>query len=309
MINLNNFQINVWAALSLLFLPIYGTAIGLLFMGIFRRLSARIHQRYGPPLWQPYADVIKLFSKKSNFSHGWVYDLGVIMGLAGPALMLWFIPFNGLPNMAPYGDLIVILYTMVIGPLGMALAAAVGASPWGVLGVARALGMMFGYELPFMLAVLAVVAKAGTLRLTEIAAMQQSAGLWNPSNWFYALVPVAAVAGHIALQGVMGEKPFDQAIAPHEIGTGIMTEFGGKYLGMMFLFAALNLFAELALFSVLFLGGGPLWLVTLKALFLYVIASLVDITYGRFRPDQAFALLWKWPTVLALIGLMIVLFS
>ncbi|WP_449186787.1 respiratory chain complex I subunit 1 family protein [Zhurongbacter thermophilus] len=284
--------------------------IGLFLMGIYRKFTARVQYRVGPPIWQPYIDVIKLLSKKDAATKNWVFDLGVIMGLGGPLALLLFLPLDTIVglNFHTKGDLILILYLAVVGPLGFALAASVGASPWGAIGVGRALSMMLGYELPFILGLLAVVAKDGTLLLQKVSAAQS---MWNPTGWHYFQWPLilAAIGAHIALQGVMSEKPFDQAIAPHEIASGIMVEFGGKYLGMMLLMKAASLMAELGLFAVFFLGGTTAWDTIVKIFALFIIAISFDAVLGRFRPDQAFTVLWKWPTIIALLGLLLTVFA
>jgi len=281
-------------------------AIGLFLMGVYRKFSARVQYRVGPPIWQPYIDVIKLLSKKDPATKNWVFDLGVLMGLGGPLALLLFLPLGTIVGLDFHtkGDLILILYLAVVGPLGFALSASIGASPWGAIGVGRALSMMLGYELPFILGLLAVVAKDGSLVLADVAKAQS---MWNVAGWNYFQWPLilAAIGAHIALQGVMSEKPFDQAVAPHEIASGIMVEFGGKYLGMMFLMKAASLMAELGLFAVFFLGGTTAWDTIIKIFILFIIAISFDSVLGRFRPDQAFAVLWKWPTIIALLGLLL----
>ncbi len=285
--------------------------IGLFYMGVYRKFSARVQYRVGPPIWQPYIDVLKLLSKKDARTKNWIFDLGTIMGFGGPLVVLLFLPLGkafGI-HFSMNGDLILILYLMVIGPLGFALAASIGASPWGALGVGRALSMMLGYELPFLLGLLAVVAKVNSLKLDTIASAQ--GGAWNISGWFYFNWPLilAAIGAHIALQGVLGEKPFDQMVAPHEIASGIMVEFGGKYLGMMLLMKAAAMMAELGLFAVFFLGATGFWDTIIKTFVLFIIAISFDVVLGRFRPDQAFVTLWKWPALISLLGLMLVIFA
>ncbi|MCK4823032.1 NADH-quinone oxidoreductase subunit H, partial [bacterium] len=44
--------------------PILAFIIGIFFLGLSRKIMARIHWRYGPPLLQPVIDIIKLFSQK-----------------------------------------------------------------------------------------------------------------------------------------------------------------------------------------------------------------------------------------------------
>jgi len=285
-------------------------AIGLFLMGIYRKFSARVQYRVGPPIWQPYIDVIKLLSKKDAATKNWVFDLGAVMGFGGPLILLLFLPLDSIVglNFHTKGDLILILYLAVVGPLGFALAASVGASPWGAIGVGRALSMMLGYELPFILGILAVVAKDGTIMLHKVAAAQS---IWNPAGWHYFQWPLilAAIGAHIGLQGMLSEKPFEQSVAPHEIGSGIMVEFGGRYLGMMLLMKAASLMAELGLFAIFFLGATTPLDTIIKIFILYIIAISFDAVLGRFRPDQAFVVLWKWPTIIALLGLLLTVFA
>ncbi|MCD6579255.1 NADH-quinone oxidoreductase subunit H, partial [bacterium] len=47
--------------------------IGLFFMGLFRKITARSQWRYGPPLLQPFIDIIRMFSQ-DGFSHGFIFD-------------------------------------------------------------------------------------------------------------------------------------------------------------------------------------------------------------------------------------------
>jgi NADH-quinone oxidoreductase subunit H len=56
--------------------------MGLIYMGIGRKVVARVHLRYGPPFYQSILDVLKLFSREST-THNFVMDLGMVMSLAG----------------------------------------------------------------------------------------------------------------------------------------------------------------------------------------------------------------------------------
>ena len=44
----------------ILALPVVGFLVAVLFMGLSRKITARVHRRYGPPLYQPIIDVVKL---------------------------------------------------------------------------------------------------------------------------------------------------------------------------------------------------------------------------------------------------------
>ena len=62
----------VWTVLGIIGVYIYGVFL----MGLGRKISARVQLRYGPPVYQNYIDILKLLTKKTNISHGIMFDLG-----------------------------------------------------------------------------------------------------------------------------------------------------------------------------------------------------------------------------------------
>jgi NADH-quinone oxidoreductase subunit H len=115
---------------------------------------------------------------------------------------------------------------------------------------------------------------------------------------------------------MLGEKPFDQPVAPSEIASGPMVEFGGKYLGMLMIWHAMAIVIEVGIFVNLFLGGGVVfqgggvlalignifvWL--LLSLGMFLISVLINGVFGRFKMGQSLRFYWGFPTLLALIGL------
>ncbi len=286
-------------ATSILWIPILAIVTGLLYMGIARKIIARIQRRYGPPVYQNFLDTLKLLSKRTAISHGTIFDLGPILALAGGLLTLLFLPIGGYRLLSFQGDLLVVLYLVVIAPLGMALGAGDSANPNSAIGMARGLTLMLAYEVPFVLAILAVMVRYNTASLWDI--VQAQAGHWT--HWNLFALPLSALVADISLQGMMGKKPFDQPVAPHEIASGPMVEYGGKYLAMLQLYHAVAIFVETSLFTLLFLGGGSLWTFWLKTFVVFLVAVLIHAVAPRFRIGQAFTFYWKWPTLLGLLGL------
>ena len=45
---------------------------GGLLSGVDRRITARLQSRQGPPLLQPFYDVLKLFGKQSRVTNDWL---------------------------------------------------------------------------------------------------------------------------------------------------------------------------------------------------------------------------------------------
>lgn len=277
--------------------------LGLLYMGIGRKYIARIRRCYAGPFYQSYIDVIKLFSKKS-ISHNWIMDFGVMMGFAGIIATVIFLPigpFTVFPDMK--GNLIVIIYFMTIGYLGMAMGVAASGNPNATIGIARALALMVGYEIPFALAVILLVfVNRSSLLMDVIATQQGSISHWNAFRY-----PFAFVGSLIALQGMLGEQPFDAMIAPAEIASGPMVELSGKFLGFGFLQHGAQIFLETGIIAAMFLGGGTFLGFFTKQLFLYLITLSIAAVFPRYRFEDAIKFFWIIPTSLVLIQLLIFL--
>src|SRR5262245_30049101 len=97
-----------------------------LLLGVINKTKALFAGRVGPPLMQPYYDLIKLFQKGSVFSTTttWVFQAGPVVGLATGVLALLLVPFA--PASAPIsfpGDLIFLAYVLGLGRFFTASAA------------------------------------------------------------------------------------------------------------------------------------------------------------------------------------------
>ncbi len=93
--------------LALLLAPLLG--------GIVHRVKARFAGRIGPPLLQPYHDLVKLLRKGAVYSRttSWVFRLGPVMGLAAAAGCLTVLPIGGIPAPLAFpGDLLLLAYLM-----------------------------------------------------------------------------------------------------------------------------------------------------------------------------------------------------
>lgn len=280
--------------------PFVSFFLGVLLGGYGRKFTARIQRRIGPSWIQPLYDVIKLMSKKTNVSHGYMHDVAMMMLVGGTLLTMYFVPVPGFHYFSQFGDYIVIMYIMLVAPLGMALGVGQTANPNGSIGIARALEMLAGYEVTFVLTFIGMAMKNGTTSMYDLMLAQQAGGI---ATWGIVTDPLLGIAALFALQGMMNEKPFEVIVAPHEIATGPMTEMGGKYLGMMFIQHLINLVVELTIYMNLFLGGALNWFEYVAKLFvLFTLVMSVNAVYGRFRTDSALRFYWKLPLPMAALG-------
>lgn len=290
--------------LMVVLMPLISFIAGVFFVGLKRKIIARIQRRYGPPLIQPLYDIIKLLSKKENISHGVMFDLGPVILLGAAIMTVQFIPVPGANLLSGHGDLLALIYISVVGALGMALGAGEAANPNASIGIARALSLMFGYELPFAIVVATLILRYNTTNITGIISGQ------SYLHWGLFFLPLTAIAGFISIYGAMGEHPFDVVVAPQEIASGPMVEYGGKHLGFLMIDHMMHTYIELALFVDLFLGGASNWLFfVLKMLAVLLVMTVIESVMPRFRMDSAIKYFMRWPTALALIGLLIVFFG
>ena len=276
------------------------TIIGLLYMGAARKITAHIQNRYGPPIYQPILDVLKLFGKRDTASHGVMHSLGPVIAYTGIAATLLFLPLgNHTPLLHFNGDLFVVLYLLVVGPLGMALGAGESANSNASIGIARALSMMLGYEIIFFMATLPVFYHYGTASIYRVI---QAQGAFP--DWAAIMFPISFIAGLFALQGLMGEKPFELVVAPHEIASGPMVEYGGKYLGLLQLWHAVGIIVETGLFVDIFFGPQNILWFFAGTFLVFFATILVNAVMPRFRIEQAIRFYWGLPLLLAILGIL-----
>lgn len=280
---------------------VWQTALG----GITRKVVARLQKRIGPKWYQEFLDIFKLLSKRA-ITHGWIYDLGVIMALGGIIATAMFMPVtNNIVAFMDFDNFFIFVYLLAVGMLGMAMSASGSGNPLASIGVMRALTTMLAYEVPFMVVVMIIIKVTGTSSVSAIAEYQQMAG----NNWFMIALPLGFVVAFISLLGMLGKKPFETYIAPAEIASGPMVEYGGKQLGMLFIMHEITIFIEVSLFVHLFLGGAEnIAIFLVKYFIVYIIASLVSNVNGRLKIDQVVVFFYKWIVPLAAIQAFIAIY-
>ncbi len=290
--------------LEVVLMPLVAFVVGLLLVLMMRRTRARLERRIGPPFFQPLYDIIKLYGKEIQVSHGFIHDLGIIMVVGGYITVEMFLPVPGMTGLAEQGDLIALVYLMMVPSLGMALGVGQCANPNGSIGISRALTSMLGYDIPFVLVVVAAAAMYGTTSLPEIIAIQQQGGV---ATWGVAVMPVMALAGLITTHVMLSKEPFETYIAPAEIATGPMVEMGGKFMGGLFVVQTFQVYTAGVLYTTLFLGGGTSWFEFLPKVFAVLFLPFaITVLFPRYKAGEGLLWVWKWPTGIALLGLALI---
>jgi formate hydrogenlyase subunit 4 len=122
--------------------PILALLLSPLLPGVINRVKAFFAGRQGPPLLQPYYDLIKLLQKGAVYSGTttWVFRAGPVVNLAVLSLVLLILPLGRVPSAVAFpGDLILLAYLLVLGRFFTVLAALDTGSSFEGMGASREL--------------------------------------------------------------------------------------------------------------------------------------------------------------------------
>ncbi len=292
---------------------------GMLLCGIDRKLVAKMQKRVGPPVLQPFYDFFKLCGKETIVpaaAERITFMLSPLVGLAALVVIQLFIPVFGFTAFSGIGDIIVILYLLLVPALAMILGGAASGSPYAGVGLSREMVTVISCELPLVLVLLAVAKTVGSaigtglcFSLSEIAEYQAINGSLITK---ISMLPAAA-AMLLIIPGETGNHPFDAAEAETEICEGMLAEYSGAPLGVFKLSHAVKMLSLTSLFVALFLGGLGTGIMALDALLLFVLCavitavaiSFVHAFTARLKIEQIFKYYWTVVSLLALISLVL----
>ena len=238
------------AALALLLAP------GL--VGLVRWLKARLQNRRGAPVWQPYWELAKLFQKEvivsSNAS--WLFRVAPFVVFASAVAVTFLVPILAVP--LPFdgvGDLLVVVYLLLLGTFFLSLAGLDPGSPFGGMGASREMTVAALAEPTVALAIFALALSAGSTNLGQIVARTMAD-------------PAAAVSpGHLLAFGALfivtlaetGRLPIDNPATHLEltmIHEAMILEYSARHLALIEWASALKLFNYACIGLALFLPFG-----------------------------------------------------
>lgn len=290
---------------------LFSASMGLLVGWVDRKVTARLQWRKGPPWYQNFIDIIKLFYKETlipeGASKGIFFTMPLIAMASATLVSTILLVINRAPNNGFIGDLIVVVYLLMIPPIAIMLGGFASGNPLASLGGSREIKLMLSYELPFLLALAVPIMKSGyAISLGKIIMYQQSGAPIIAS----ASGVISFIVMLFCIQAKLGFVPFDMPEAETEITSGPYIEYSGKALAIFKISKAIILFALPVLLITLYFGGLSFTLNGfLKNLLEYAIILVIMIviknTNPRVRIDQAVRFFWRIPVVLAVIALIL----
>lgn len=314
-------------------LAAFGILLGLVYKGVDRKVSAHMQGRIGPPLRQPFRDVMKLFAKENivpDHAIPWIFNLVPLIGLIGAVSMLMFIPLGGFPPLfSSGGDLIVVLYLLIIPSLCLVIGGFSSGSPYAIVGAQREMATMIAYEFP--LAVL-IVTIAWNLLQKGFTSVFSFSTIVSAPVWNHVAGPLGFIGFGILLivlllvtPAELSKVPFDASEAETELAGGLLVEYSGRNLAMFYLTDGVKtvvmaslivaLFFPYNLSTVLGLGGYEgmaldVVFYLLKVLLVILISvTLVRVGIARLKIDQIVHTFWIPLTLASLVGLILIMWD
>jgi formate hydrogenlyase subunit 4 len=262
-----------------------------LLLGVIAKTKALFAGRAGPPVLQPYYDLIKLFQKGSVFSTTttWVFRAGAVVPLVATAIAALLVPLAGAQGPISFpGDMIFLAYLLGLGRFFTASAALDTGSAFEGMGAAREVTFACLAEPAYFLGLLVLARLSGSL---ELAGMLGGA---VASHWATAgaSLGLVLISWFIVLLAENCRIPFDdpnthlELTMIHEV---MVLDHSGPAFGMILYGAALKLLVWIALVIRLCVpvATGRPWLdwpvFVTGALAVALVIGVVESTMARLR--------------------------
>lgn len=238
--------------------------LGGILSGIDRKVTARLQSRVGPPLLQPFYDVIKLLSKEQIVTTGsqGVFIWGFLLFTVASVVMF-----------ALGQDLLLIVFVLGFGGVCLIAAGYSTRSPYAMVGAQREITQMLAYEPVLILFAVAAYMVTGSFSVSSIVAFDQP---------LLPKIPLIFLAVLVALLVKLRKSPFDFASSHHahqELVKGIMTEFSGPTLAIVEITHWYETVLVLALVALFWTSNPILGLIIASGAFTF--ATVVDNISAR----------------------------
>lgn len=275
------------------------------FIGVTRKMKARLQNREGASPFQPYKDLIKLLGKDEIISRdaSLVFRFAPYLVFATTVLIGACIPLisTALTNVFT-GDFLAVIYLIALGTFFLALAGIDTGGAFGGFGSSREMMVAALTEGGLLMSLLTLALVSHTTHLSAISAAVASLS-------FYELPPVllAFVGFFIALLAETCRYPFDNPATHLEltmIHEAMILEYSGKRLAIIEWAAANKYLIFIALGANLFFPWGladslraadiigSLLLFIGKCLLFTAAVALIESSIAKFRifrlPDLLF---------------------
>jgi formate hydrogenlyase subunit 4 len=225
--------------------------------GVIGRVKARVSGREGPPLLQPYLDLLRLLGKRTVYSRTttWVFRAGPVVGLAAVLAAGLLLPLGGPDATISFaGDFVLLAALLGLARFATVLAALDTGSSFEGMGAAREVTFSALAEPALFLGLVSLVRSTGGMELAQLLGGGLAAS-WRADGPALLLV---ALAFFVVALAENARLPVDDPATHLEltmIHEVMVLDHAGPDLAMIQYGAALKLYLFGALVVELLLGA------------------------------------------------------
>jgi formate hydrogenlyase subunit 4 len=226
--------------------------------GCIRNWKAKLQNRRGPRVWQPYWDLAKFLRKDMVISENasWIFSTAPYVVFLTSLLVGLLVPV--LTMRAPlslFGGVLAIIGLLALGRFFLALGGLDPGSAFGGMGSSREMTIAAIAEPALMLAIFTVAITAGSTDLSQMVKATQglTLKLLNPAHL------MASAALFVVLLAETGRVPVDNPATHLEltmIHEAMLLEYSGRYLAFMEWGASIKQLVLMAILVNIFLPVG-----------------------------------------------------
>ncbi|MDL2280739.1 NADH-quinone oxidoreductase subunit H [Selenomonadales bacterium OttesenSCG-928-I06] len=269
--------------------------------GIIKNAKAKMQNRVGPSIFQPYRDLIKYFKKDAVISDHASWFTRVTPYICFTIVLVISLMIPMITLSAPLGfasDLILVIYLFALSRFFTALTALDAGSSFGGMGSSREIMLSAILEPALLLSALAILLQIGTTKLYVAAtAINSAPGLVLQPTYFLAFIAMV-----IVIITETGRIPVDNPDTHLEltmIHEGMLLEYSGRYLGLMMWASQIKQLLIFSIFISLFFPWGMsavandivslglgLVVFILKLVCLGVFFAVIETMYAKMRLFQ-----------------------
>jgi formate hydrogenlyase subunit 4 len=228
-----------------------------LLTGFVRKVKARLLRRQGPPLLQPYRDLIRLLRKDAVLAENasWLFRVIPYLVFAATWVAASLVPtFRSGLLFSWTADLIAIIAVLGSARFFLALAGMDVGTSFGGIGSSREVMIASLAEPAMLMIVFAVALIAGSTQLSNMAAFMNSDAVGLRVSLGLGLIALIIVAvAENARIPVDNPATHLELTMVHE---AMVLEYSGRHLALIELAAALKLLLYLSLIACLFAPWG-----------------------------------------------------
>lgn len=326
-------ELSIKIIIGTLGIAAFGIFFGLIYKGIDRKISAHMQGRIGPPIRQPFRDIVKLFEKENiipDHAIPWLFNLIPLIGLIATISILLYLPIGGFsPLFSSSGDLLVILYLLIIPSLALVIGGFSSGSPYAIVGAQREMATMIAYEFPLAILIITIawnLLQKGVTQVFSFSAIT-SMPVWNQIAGPLGFIGFAILLVVLLLvtPAELSKIPFDSPEAETEIAGGLLVEYSGRNLAMYYLTDGVKTVVMASIIVAIFfpynlsslISLGTYTDIVIDILFylfkvlivIWFSVTLIRVAIARLKIDQIVYTYWIPLTLASLVGLILVMWD